>query len=447
MKMNGLMKLGIVVPLLSAGITFASPPASDTNCQADNSWFPHSETPMPDSANFSPNSNCSFHRWAWQMFLWLTQEDNNQPRFLNFQSPYDVLGIKDRESLLPRLSKSGAPRSLDEYLQAGTEGILIDQSGKAVYYSQYLNDTFVSFIDSNKLTDPKVVQNFDPNTPFPVDSLELKASWKIVDDKDKYKSFFTMPSTVFKLINKDGSIVVDDTRPIKVTLALVGFHIAGVVKDHPEMIWATFEHKDNAPDVPADVTPSQIISKKDWTFYKANTPYSDCNVNPASSPVLKLDEKTQTLSPITHVCRRYAFGNDANQKDMSVPTNIKVVKQLNDSVLSQLSKSDVWSNYFEVGAIWFARNKGLKPNMSLATDSDDKGQLLIGSLKLSNSTVETFTQTQSTMNNCFRCHNTLHRFPPSTELDPLPGLNLNISHAFVNIYFWSQELSQEKDNN
>ena len=94
----------------------------------------------------------------------------------------------------------------------------------------------------------------------------------------------------------------------------------------------------------------------------------------------------------------------------------------------------LWSNYYEVGAIWFDEIDGLKPNMSLATDN-----ILTGSLKLSNSTIETFTQTQSTKNNCFRCHNTLHRFPPKMNLDPLPGLSLNISHAFVNIYFWSQE--------
>ena len=257
-----------------------------------------------------------------------------------------------------------------------------------------------------------------------------------------------MESSVYALKNAGGKIVVDENKSLKVKLALVGFHIAGVVKDHPEMIWATFEHKNNAPNVPSDFSPSTIISDKDWTFYKANTPLSQCNINPANSPALTLNEKKQVLSPVTQVCRQYKDGNYAGQVTLDVPTNIKVVNQLNQSVLSQLSKDDVWSNYFEVSAIWFSRKNGLKPNMGLATDVDSSNQqLLIGGLRLSNSTIETFTQSQSTMNNCFRCHNTLQRFPPSPNMDPLPGMNLNISHAFMNIYFWDQEMKNTKKAN
>ena len=30
-------------------------------------------------------------------------------------------------------------------------------------------------------------------------------------------------------------------------MAMVGLHVVGSVKGHPEMVWATFEHIDNAP--------------------------------------------------------------------------------------------------------------------------------------------------------------------------------------------------------
>ncbi len=422
---------------------------SDTHCKADASWFPHSQTPIPDGRDFDGKTNCEFHRWAWQTFLWLTQKDKNgEPVFVNMQSPYDVLGMEDRESLQPVLNKSQTPHSMDEYLQAGTEGIMIDQNGRAIYYNQYLNDEFVTFINEKKLTDPQSVQKLDPETEFPVDAIELKASWKIVEEGEDASDFFTMKSSVYKLVNKNGKIIVDNTQKIDVTLAMVGFHIGGVVKGHPEMIWATFEHKDNAPDVLAkgirtEVEPDTVVSDKDWTFYKAGTPFYACNVNPANSPSLVLNEEQQTLSPITQVCRQYAYGNDPSQTDFSVPTNIKVIQQLNKSVLANLDKSDVWSNYFEVGAIWFKGANRLKPGMDLATDVDADGtQLLIGSLKLSNSTIETFTQRANTMDNCFRCHNTQYRLPPSgnTDLQPLKATNLNISHAFMNIYFWSQEM-------
>ncbi|UYI49409.1 hypothetical protein OFO16_23920 [Vibrio natriegens] len=432
----------------SAVLANASPPASDDNCVAETNWFPHSKTPFPDGNTFSSNTSCDFHRWSWQMFLWLTQEVDGEPRFLSFDSPYELLGISDREHLMPRITKSMNSRSMDEYLQAGTEGILVDQNGRALYYSQYINPEFVNFMNTNGLTDYKTVQNFDPNTSFDVNVAEFKASWKIVQPDEDTTGFYTMDSSVYALKNAGGKIVVDDTKSLKVKLALVGFHIAGVVKNHPEMIWATFEHKDNAPNVPTTYSPSTIISDQDWTFYKANTPFSQCNVNPANSPELKLDEETQTLAPITQVCRQYADGNSATQMTFAVPTNIKVVNQLNDSVLGKLSKDDVWSNYFEVSAIWFRQENALAPNMGLDTDVDKEGkQLLIGGLRLSNSTIETFTQSQSTMNNCFRCHNTLQRFPPALNMDPLPAMNLNVSHAFMNIYFWDQEMKNANKNN
>lgn len=424
------------------------PPASDKNCVAESDWFPHQSTPFPDGNDFVATSNCSFHRWAWQMFLWLTQEVDDKPRFLTMHNPYDLAGIEDRDSLSPRITKSLRPRPLDEYLQAGTEGIMVDLQGKTVYYAQYVNDDFANFIEGkhpdNKinLTIPANVQAFPADKSFPINAIELKASWKLVSPGEDTKSFFTMSAKIKRLVNINGQIKVDPNGSSdNVTLALVGFHIAGVVKGHPEMIWATFEHKDNAPDVPADYNfkdPTKKVSGKDWTFYTHGTPYSECNVNPAKSPKLKLDEATQTLTPVTQTCRRYAFGNDANQKDFSVPTNIRVVKQLNASVAGMFEKDDVWSNYFEVGAIWFIKPDALVPGMSLATDTLNGEQFLIGSLKLSNSTIETFTQSQSTMNNCFRCHNTSQKFPPETDLMPLKPMNLNISHAFMNIYFWTQ---------
>jgi len=174
------------------------------------------------------------------------------------------------------------------------------------------------------------------------------------------------------------------------------------------------------------------VSQDNSIFYTGGTSYQECNVNPAISRTLKLDEVTQTLSPITQVCRLFEFGSDPETQSEEVKTNDANISKLNVSVQSGIG--GIWSNYFEVGAIWFKDGNDLKPGLSLADDS-----LLTGSLKLSNSTIETFTQTQSVMNNCFRCHNTKQQFPSgSTELDPLPATNLNISHAFQNIYFWSQ---------
>jgi hypothetical protein len=409
--------------VMTSSLTFAA-------CKSEADWFPHAQTPEPDNANFASSSNCEFHQWSWQTFLWLTAEVDGKPRFLTFNSPYSLIG--KTSNLMPRMQKSNNAESFNEYLQAGTDGIMVDQQGRAVYYSQYIDPTFENFIKTNNITNPEVVRKFNPDTPFPIGAIELKVSWKIVQDGEDTSNIFTMEGVVNKLVNKGGKIVIDPSQTENVTLALVGFHIAGVVQGHPEMIWATFEHEDNAPVVPAKPKPDTVVSTKDWTFYKANTTYQNCNVNLANTNKLILDEKTQILTPSTQVCRQFEFGNNPNNS--KTQQNDKNIDSLNTDVLKKLDQNDVWRHYFEVGAIWFLEENSLKPNLPLDTDNN-----LTGSLKLSNATIETYTQVQSTMNNCFRCHNTMHAFPSTTDLYPLPALNLNISHAFQNIYFWSQE--------
>ena len=53
--------------------------------------------------------------------------------------------------------------------------------------------------------------------------------------------------SAFSLISDDGAMTVAsyDTQD----LALVGMHVVGSVKDHPEMVWATFAHADAASGV------------------------------------------------------------------------------------------------------------------------------------------------------------------------------------------------------
>ncbi len=421
--------LALAFPFVAAGAGPAAADGQSAACAADPAWFPHARTPPPNDAGFQGKNFCDFHKWAWQTFLWLTQDDGSgRPRFLSFTMPRALVFGDGAPAFLPRKNQSMTGETFDEILQAGTDGVLVDLQGHAVYYSQYLDDTFVAFVRKNGLTDPGRVMRFDPHTPWPVGAKELKVSWKIVVPGEDTSGFFTTQARIARLVHDaQGRIVADPSQPVTVTLALVGFHIGGVVNGHPEMIWATFEHAKNAPDVPQQPSPDTIVSTQDWTFYRAGTPYRDCNVNPAGR--LTLDEASQTLSPVTQVCRVYAHGDDPASKD----GNEQAIVSLNASVHAGLG-DDLWANYFEVGAVWFKDGSKLAPDESLADDD-----LLIGSLRLSNATIETFTQTQSTMYNCFRCHNTVQQFPPKEGLSAMPGLDLNISHAFVNVFFWSQE--------
>ncbi|MCY7296051.1 hypothetical protein [Alteromonas sp. a30] len=455
-KRNSLyLRLYKILPLIIATLMLSMSTnvnaKQNSECLAEPDWFPHSQTPRPNDATFKSSTNCVFHQWSWQMFLWLTQEDENgNPRFLSFESPQSLIGMEHR-GLMPRRTKHATAMSFDEYLQAGTDGILIDHNGKAVYYSQYVNPTFANFIKGkdesgnyNKSQDFRFPQNVinmgktAPQTEFPIygtaGALELKAAWRVVKEGEDTSDVFTMKTELAKLVNTANGIQVNHEETYSATVALVGFHIAGIVQGHPEMIWATFEHHNNAPDVQAGTSFTSPVSPDDYTFYTANTKLQDCNINPAKDG-MELNEATQTFTPITQVCRRYPFGNAPNEQQ----SNTAHITQLNASVQSKLDNGDVWENYDEIGAIWFGGEDKLVPGLRLADDS-----LLTGSLKLSNSTIETFTQVADSMNNCFRCHNTAQEFPPKMSLDPLPATNLNISHAFQNIFFWSQELEEVK---
>lgn len=448
--------LGVLISLV-LGLTFSSSiNADESGCKAKAEWFPHSQTTEPDHANFPTGNgvtNCDFHQWSWQMFLWLTQTDEQtqEPRFLSYQSPDALLpdgekssGVLTAKALLPRMAKSNEVHSLDEIAQAGSDAILVGLNGRAIYYSQHINQTFVDFVKENNLNNPESVRKFNPDTSFPVGTIELKASWKIVQENESADGFFTKQDHVYKLKNKNGQIQLDlSAEPQEVTLALVGLHIGGVVEGHPEMIWATFEHKNNAPNVKPGTQPGEVVSDKNFTFYEAGTKYKNCNVNAIGRQTL--DEATQTISPVTQICRLYQYGNAPNSPSgmsQSIARNDVNIETLNASVVPEL-KDSVWDNYAEVGAIWFLAENGLKPNMSLdqylgnvAEGSKQKVDLT-GSFKLSNSTIETFTQTQSTKDNCFRCHNTQQQLKEG--YDSLPGMNLNISHTFVNLYFRTQK--------
>jgi hypothetical protein len=426
--MRSKLLVGLTVMALSATAPLT---AQAQSCPASASWFPHSRTPKQNSAGFPADpSNCDFHQWSWNAFLWLTQDVKGEPRFENF--PAD--GIESKAGVLDALiGRAASARTLDLVEQAGPNGIMVDLQGHPIYYSIHSDSTFGDFITKNALFDPAKLRAFDANKSFPIDSLTLKAAWKVVVPGEDVSTFYTRKAQIALLTTKNGKIVLSG-KTRTATVALVGFHIAGTVAHHPEMIWATFEHLRNAPDLPKKMDqmgPDDVVSDQNSTFYKAGTMFKDCNVNSAGSGALDLDEAAQTLSPVTEVCRIVPFGGGKE-------SNVNNIKSLNESVHSQLD--GVWNNYFEVGAIWFAANDGLKPNCtfqpgSLECPATPGTPILTGSTLLSNTTVETFTQSQSTQSNCFACHNTVQVTAPDTVAQSLPGKNVNISHVLLNEYF------------
>jgi hypothetical protein len=421
--------------VLALSLLTATPGWAQSDCSAPANWTSHQAVPPPDPAN-APSSNCAFHVWAWQTYLWMTQPGSDGlPRFLSFPTPAETFAPQGpapasataasprtlQLTVLPSKSsdqgKSSALLDLEGILQAGSRGMLIHRDGRAIYYSINMNSTYYDFIRGKKYFDPDVYVNAPDTENFPIGTLEFKYAWRIVQEGEDTSKFFVRPAEINLLVERDGKVVVDPKQKTTVNVALVGAHVVGVVKDHPEFIWATFEHVENAPDLPSGILPNSDtpVSDKDWTFYKAGIPAKDSN-QPNANKVKIADPAKQTLTPITHVFRQFAWGSQPSDD-----RNAQDIVALNSAVRTQtLAGAAVWRNYMLIGGTWLPPNS-LRPNENYFLRA-------VASTRLSNATMETFTQTL----NCFGCHSTRGSTRDGVTLPPK---NMNISHAMTDAFF------------
>jgi len=255
-----------------------------------------------------------------------------------------------------------------------------------------------------------------------VGAMSMKAAWKIVPKgQEAPRGAYTRKSKLYTVVKIDGNLTTSDNykdptlrETIEETVALVGFHIAVVVKGHPEFIWATFEHNDNTTNA--------------WVNNENENPnYTFLNFNSSNTGALSVNAESQVISqayginPTTQVLRIHQFGggNARNQKNIA---------SLNKKVHKMIDSTSMWQNYHEVGAVWFNEANALKPDWSLATNA----ALETGSKTLSNSVIETFTQDSFNQNSCFSCHNTT-QYNSSMGI-PIDGKNVLTSHILLKNY-------------
>ncbi len=419
----------VAIALMSCCTGFSQTAAAQT-CTAFDTWFtpagitePNFLNPQFQDPSSKQNENCNFHRFSWHAFLWLTDTFNGAPRFNSLYSDAAI----DPNAAAP------TEHVLDGVQQADSLGIVVDQNGRAVYTNMYINSIYRDFAISNRLYTRAGMKKASPKLEFTNGALSLKAAWKIVGANEDTSRFYTTTAKI-QLLSKIGNSVGIPPQPKTATVkvALVGFHIAWVVNGHPEAIWSTFEHVDNAPDFKTDQQPSQPVSDKSFTFYKAGTKASDCNVNNASR--VTIDEKTQILTPITQVCRQYQFGG------ADVEINQPNIEQLNSDILARLVKrNSIWQYYREVGAVWIKDpDEPFRPNWNPNVDPAP----IRGAPKLSNSVIETFTQNQVSKNQCFSCHNSMAVTDTNDLTLTLPGKEISTSHILLRKYMNNPQIQR-----
>jgi hypothetical protein len=413
--------------------------AAAQSCAATAGWVTSPSLPDFHTDPSAANNSCGFYQYAWQAFLYLTAPAPGKGGALNFEilpsisevskakattKANKLLGAPttflDKRTNLTRIFQVRGTKPLSQFNQAVSNGILVDQAGNVTYYEHLFSKVAKHFVDSCYLNIQTCVQS-TATTPapaqattlrFPAGSMEIKVSWRVITKTTpNANSYYTLRGVTVYNPN------TQKNQP-NVTLGLAGFHLVYATPGHPEMVWATFEHIDNAPNGPCSGATTSQLPKgfAGWAFNQAtSTNCSSTYVNywPTTPP--------STPYPKTQVFRNYAYGS-ANGSN---PT----IAGLNSSVLTYLPANSVWRNFFLVGAVWTTGGTtalpAVPPNPPI-TPAAGTAPNEVGSTYLANATMETFQQWPNPSSspgpqlNCFSCHNT---FPGFTTAP------FNISHG------------------
>ena len=304
--------------------------------------------------------------------------------------------------------------------QAGGGGALMSTQNKSlVYYLIQVNDVwgyFLTGMKDLKISNPTPttfpadgaslgqVESFAQNTPPPntkpffpdADAIvvEVKSSWIETANLVNANQYVTITATVptYNPPLTQANLTQATQDGTKTTqLALVGMHVVGTVLNHPEMIWATFEHINNAPNTSYTylITNGTKTQPADgpggWTFSSTGSAGSNNQERMKASGNTITALSGQTIGP-SNVGRANPWGTASN--DAAFTANNTDLVSINRSVLGQLANGDIRKNYIQTGSTWVLG--GQPPSTGTIT----------GTPEMSNTTMETFFQGS----NCFDCH-------------------------------------------
>lgn len=343
------------------------------NCSADSTWFtaPSMPTEVKKSGDDGTSDFCDFYQFSWQAFAYLMSPSASNSDIRNFEdvSRYPELEVNpdgspanscdeavNGRTLFIRVTKTddpGRPFLIPERIgQAGGGATIYDQNRNVVYYDVRFSKSMCDFETI------KAVDN------FPGGTTELKMAWKVLTPADDAGQYITMDAKI-------------GSEPSTTKLGLVGFHVAVATPDHPEFVWATFEHDVNTPYCENPST------TKGWSFASeqctADLQGKDvlgvvqCRFNDPSAQT----DPTQVTGTPTEICREYPYGSA--EGDLKYEENVGDITSLNANVQPYLTGAyAVLTNYFNVGALW----------VSDTTKNSVIGNQR-GSLRLANTVAET----------------------------------------------------------
>lgn len=468
---------GLITP---AGAQTPLPPNVKDTCVVSSSEFDSWKTGTPgvfkaaDSVTFDDATDCNFFKWGAQMFLWLTSRPNGTlvldgPDFFGVVNDAYVSQTDNAMmTLLPRATK---PQGDTGSGQAGGGGVLITPQGEIVHYGVSTNNVYAYYQTGVKSTTNPANFQGELATDFPTTAadltaittyadstfgtnglasgdalaMELKTAWVDAASLDNPEDYVTALATVATFDHTSETKWTETGTTVK-RVALVGMHVVGSVNNHPEMVWATFEHINNAPQNGyLYLTTFNTIGVMSYDGNGGLTWLFNDAPHESLTPVLQVVERAayagsppppsinadsgETIGPNT-VVRINPWGDaplqglpdaaaqyDGNSNTITRTTDLI---SLNRSVLNWIGGGDVRSNYIQTGSIWSSGGPDAIP-----TGGSDP--TLRGTRRLANTSMETFHQFPDSSGtgsfkpeNCFGCHSV------STNTSPSQG----VSHIF-----------------
>jgi hypothetical protein len=301
---------------------------------------------------------------------------------------------------------------------------LMAQNGSLVFYLLQVNDVWAYFntgMKNNKIINPTPttfpttgsalgqITAVAQQAPAPFTkpafpdnvamAIEVKSSWVEATGLTNVDDYITIDATVptydppLTTPNITQSV---QSAPKQTKLALVGIHIVGSTLGHPEMLWATFEHVNNTPNLEYTFVTTSGGQGKQPADGPGGWLFSSTGAAPANPNNLRITPSGTTLNALpgqtigpSDIVRVNPWGTDRSDPNLFDANNTDIVS-LNKNVLGLLAAGDVRKNYILLGTTW------VKPGGPLSNGT------VVGTPNLANSTMETFFP----LSNCFSCHTT-----------------------------------------
>jgi len=227
-----------------------------------------------------------------------------------------------------------------------------------------------------------------------VGAIELKAAWRIFPE-DLLEAH---PEILDRYHHRPAWIYTDGLQSdsIKVTVGLIGLHIAHKTKTYPQWLWATFEHVDNyerGPEAPAWLNP---------TFNDGETPPNYATDNREPKPM----DSTFTWNDTT------PFATSTSRPQVTRCVNeVPIPHEVNAMWQEQL-KGTPWQ-YYRLNATQWVGPANANEQKLVAFPQNDEGVSIVR-----NSVLETYLLTWNNQKTVTTGGNGLPPWKKGTPIDP-----------------------------